>query len=143
MAPGELGTICIPQGAVATGGDIYELLGKDVTFPENGYHGADIIELDVAKTKDGRYVLLHDNVIDRVTDGKGACSDYMLEDPAGSFSLEIPAYWYCSDSTAATALPVPNTQTTWLYSNGTMRISKCGVTWERDLDGTERQILEN
>ena len=63
--------------------------------------------------------------------------------PAGSFSLEIPVYWYCSDSTAATALPVPNTQTTWLYSNGTMRISKCGVTWERDLDGTERQILEN
>ena len=32
MAPGELGTICIPQGAVATGGDIYELFGKD----ENG-----------------------------------------------------------------------------------------------------------
>ena len=32
MAPGELGTICIPQGAIATGGDIYELLGKD----ENG-----------------------------------------------------------------------------------------------------------
>lgn len=29
MAPGELGTICIPQGAVATGGDIYELVGKD------------------------------------------------------------------------------------------------------------------
>ena len=29
MAPGELGTICIPQGAIATGGDIYELLGKD------------------------------------------------------------------------------------------------------------------
>ena len=43
-------------------------------------HGADIIELDVAKTKDGRYVLLHDNVIDRVTDGKGACSDYTLEE---------------------------------------------------------------
>ena len=29
MAPGELGTICIPNGAVATGGDIYELVGKD------------------------------------------------------------------------------------------------------------------
>ncbi len=29
MAPGELGTICIPQGAVATGGDIYELVGKN------------------------------------------------------------------------------------------------------------------
>jgi glycerophosphoryl diester phosphodiesterase len=32
------------------------------------------------QTKDGRYVLLHDNVIDRVTDGKGACSDYTLEE---------------------------------------------------------------
>ena len=32
MAPGELGTVCIPQGAVANGGDIYELVGKD----ENG-----------------------------------------------------------------------------------------------------------
>ena len=29
MAPGELGTICIPNGAVATGGDIYELVGKN------------------------------------------------------------------------------------------------------------------
>ena len=29
MAPGELGTICIPNGAVATGGDLYELVGKN------------------------------------------------------------------------------------------------------------------
>ena len=29
MAPGELGTVCIPNGAVATGGDIYELVGKN------------------------------------------------------------------------------------------------------------------
>jgi len=43
-------------------------------------HGADIVEIDVAKTKDGRYVLLHDDVIDRVTNGKGACADYTLEE---------------------------------------------------------------
>lgn len=29
MAPGELGTICIPNGAVATGGDLYTLEGKN------------------------------------------------------------------------------------------------------------------
>ncbi|MBQ4395372.1 MAG: fibronectin type III domain-containing protein [Paludibacteraceae bacterium] len=29
MAPGELGTVCIPQGAVATGGDLYTLEGKN------------------------------------------------------------------------------------------------------------------
>ena len=63
--------------------------------------------------------------------------------PAGSFNLQIPVYWYCSDSTSATPLPVTNMQTTWLYTNGTMRINKCGITWERDLDGTERQIQED
>lgn len=29
MAPGELGTICIEHGAVATGGDVFELVGKN------------------------------------------------------------------------------------------------------------------
>ena len=29
MAPGELGTVCIANGAIAVGGDIYELMGKN------------------------------------------------------------------------------------------------------------------
>ncbi len=29
MAPGELGTICLEHGAIATGGDIFELVGKN------------------------------------------------------------------------------------------------------------------
>ena len=29
MAPGELGTICIPNGAIAVGGDLYTLEGKN------------------------------------------------------------------------------------------------------------------
>ena len=33
LAPGEMGTICIPQGAVAVGADIYDLVGKE---PEYG-----------------------------------------------------------------------------------------------------------
>ena len=42
--------------------------------------GADIVELDVAKTKDGRYVLLHDGTLDRVSDGAGPSTDYTLEE---------------------------------------------------------------
>src|SRR5690349_5804539 len=38
--------------------------------------GADIIEVDVRKTKDGVYVLLHDEKIDRTTTAKGAVSNY-------------------------------------------------------------------
>lgn len=40
--------------------------------------GADMIELDVRKTKDGRYVLIHDTTLDRTTNGKGAVADHTL-----------------------------------------------------------------
>lgn len=41
--------------------------------------GVDIVELDVAKTKDGQLVLMHDNKIDRTTTGKGYVSEWMLD----------------------------------------------------------------
>lgn len=41
--------------------------------------GADIIELDVRKTKDGVYVLLHDKNIDRTTNAKGEVSSYTYD----------------------------------------------------------------
>ena len=40
--------------------------------------GADIVELDVAPTKDGHYVLLHDGALDRVSNGKGKAIDMTL-----------------------------------------------------------------
>ena len=40
--------------------------------------GADIVELDVATTKDGHYVLLHDGSLDRVSNGKGKSTDLTL-----------------------------------------------------------------
>ena len=40
--------------------------------------GADIVELDVALTKDGEYVLLHDGALDRVSNGKGKSKDLTL-----------------------------------------------------------------
>ena len=42
--------------------------------------GADIIEIDVRKTKDGQLVLMHDKTIDRTTTGKGLLSDWTLKD---------------------------------------------------------------
>jgi glycerophosphoryl diester phosphodiesterase len=42
--------------------------------------GADIIEVDVRKTKDGVYVLLHDENIDRTTTAKGKVSDYTYDE---------------------------------------------------------------
>ena len=55
-------------------------------FPENSKGailssialGADIVELDVHRTKDGRFVLNHDNTFDRTTTGKGNVHDLTL-----------------------------------------------------------------
>jgi glycerophosphoryl diester phosphodiesterase len=38
--------------------------------------GVDIVELDLAKTSDGVMVVMHDQTIDRTTNGKGKPSDY-------------------------------------------------------------------
>ena len=58
-----------------------------LVYPENSLAairdaieiGADIIELDVRKTKDGVYVLLHDKNIDRTTGNKGNVSSYTFD----------------------------------------------------------------
>lgn len=42
--------------------------------------GADGIELDVQLTKDDRLVVIHDETIDRTSDGKGWVKDYTLEE---------------------------------------------------------------
>ena len=41
---------------------------------------ADGIELDVQLTKDGELVIIHDETIDRTTDGKGYVIDYTYEE---------------------------------------------------------------
>jgi glycerophosphoryl diester phosphodiesterase len=40
--------------------------------------GVDMVEIDVAKTKDGHLVLMHDRKVDRTTNGKGLVSDFTL-----------------------------------------------------------------
>ena len=42
--------------------------------------GADGIELDVQMTKDGELVVIHDEAIDRVSNGKGWVKDYTYEE---------------------------------------------------------------
>lgn len=41
--------------------------------------GADVVELDIQKTKDGKLILMHDNTLDRTTTGKGKISEWTLD----------------------------------------------------------------
>jgi glycerophosphoryl diester phosphodiesterase len=40
--------------------------------------GADMLELDVRLTRDGHVVVLHDDTVDRTTEGSGAVADMSL-----------------------------------------------------------------
>lgn len=42
--------------------------------------GADIMELDLKKNKDGHLIVMHDKTVDRSTNGKGKPEDYTLEE---------------------------------------------------------------
>lgn len=41
--------------------------------------GANIVEIDVAKTKDGQIILMHDKTLERTTTGKGKVTDWTLD----------------------------------------------------------------
>lgn len=61
--------------------------GDWFNFPENSIpgvlscieFGVDIVEIDVQRTKDGKYILMHDGTVNRTTNGKGKVSAYTLE----------------------------------------------------------------
>ena len=51
--------------------------------------GCDMIEVDVRRTKDGRFVLMHDTTLDRTTTGSGRVDESTLEELAQLRLLDI------------------------------------------------------
>ena len=57
--------------------------------------GADGFELDVQMTKDGEVVVVHDEYLERVSDGKGFVKDYTLEQLRKmNFNRQFPEYGF-------------------------------------------------
>ena len=63
--------------------------------------GADWLELDVGATKDGRLVVLHDNKVDRTTNGTGSVNDLTLV----QVQRLDNAYWFVPGRNAVHGLP--------------------------------------
>lgn len=65
--------------------------GYPARFPENSLagfryaveHGIDAVETDVQRTADGELIIMHDEFIDRTTNGHGAIKDYTLAELQG------------------------------------------------------------
>ena len=69
------------RGLCAHRGD--QALGPENTVPAfvgAAKAGAQQIELDVQKTKDGKLVIMHDQTVDRTTNGKGAVKDLTFDE---------------------------------------------------------------
>ena len=59
----------------------------------------------------------------------------------GAYQLAIPLKWFVEGGATTNTLPI-NLMSVWVYSNGTMRVQKNGVTWERPLGGTGHSVSE-
>jgi glycerophosphoryl diester phosphodiesterase len=50
------------------------------TFQRAADIGVDVLELDIRSSKDGKLVIIHDDTVDRTTNGKGAVTSFTLTD---------------------------------------------------------------
>ena len=83
---GHVGAEALPFSMPARG--LCAHRGASETHPENTLaafreaimRGAQMIEFDVALTKDGHPVLMHDETVDRTTNGKGTVAELTLEE---------------------------------------------------------------
>ncbi|NND09146.1 MAG: glycerophosphodiester phosphodiesterase [Saprospiraceae bacterium] len=67
--------LCAHRGAMATHPE-----NTLVAFQAAIDHGAHMIEFDVHLTSDGELVIIHDNSVDRTTDGQGTVAEMSLEE---------------------------------------------------------------
>ena len=59
----------------------------------------------------------------------------------GSYQLSIPVRWFAEGGSVTNQLP-NSVQTIQIFSNGTMRVNKNGMTWEQPLGGQGYPVTE-
>lgn len=104
-------------------------------FPENTIEailgaaeiGVDIVEIDVKKTKDGQYIVMHDKTVDRTTGGKGLVSDLTLE--------EIKKLKIKAGNGALTHYKVPTLKEAFVVSKGrvVLALDRIDLEWMDDI----------
>lgn len=77
--------------------------------------GVDIVEIDVAKTKDGHLILMHDKKVDRTTNGKGLVSEMTLE--------EIKELYLRNGLGRTTTFRVPTLEEAMLVAKGCIKVN--------------------
>ncbi|TYL55309.1 glycerophosphodiester phosphodiesterase [Nocardioides sp. BGMRC 2183] len=84
-----------------SGGEDEAPMNTMYAFKRAAKLGADMLELDVHSTKDGRLVVIHDATVDRTTNGKGKVEDL----PISKIRRLDAAHWFVSGQSAVHGLP--------------------------------------
>ncbi len=113
--------------------------GASGTFPENTLSafraaidaGADMCELDVQLTRDGAVVVIHDDTVERTTDGKGEVAKLTLEELK---RLDAGAKF---KGGAIKGERIPTLDEVFEVTSG-----KCGLNIELKADGVENRVAQ-
>ena len=113
--------------------------GASGTFPENTLSafraaidaGADMCELDVQLTRDGAVVVIHDDTVERTTDGKGEVAKLTLEEIK---RLDAGAKF---KGGAIKSERIPTLDEVFSVTSG-----KCGLNIELKAGGVENQVAQ-
>ena len=113
--------------------------GASGTFPENTLSafraaidaGADMCELDVQLTRDGAVVVIHDETVERTTDGKGEVAELTLEELK---RLDAGAKF---KGGAIKGERIPTLEEVFALTSG-----KCGLNIELKAGGVEHQVAQ-
>lgn len=77
--------------------------------------GVDIVEVDLARTKDGQLILMHDNKLDRTTSGKGKVEEHTL--------AEIKQLYLRNGCNIKTIYKVPTLEEALLHAKGKVMLN--------------------
>jgi glycerophosphoryl diester phosphodiesterase len=113
--------------------------GASGTFPENTLSafraaieaGADMCELDVQLTRDGAVVVIHDETVDRTTDGKGEVAELTLAE-----LKQLDAGARFKDG-ALKGERIPTLDEVFVVTSG-----RCGLNIELKAGGLEHQVAQ-
>jgi glycerophosphoryl diester phosphodiesterase len=86
LAPGRFGPLVIAH----QGGEGLRPSNTMEAFEYASGIGADVLEMDVHSTRDGVLVVIHDDTVDRTTDGSGRVQDFTFDELQ---ALDAGYYW--------------------------------------------------
>jgi glycerophosphoryl diester phosphodiesterase len=104
------------------------------SFRKAWENGAEMVELDVQRTKDGHLVVIHDDSVDRTTDGKGIVKDMTL----GELKALDAGSWFSYEFRGE---KIPTLEEVLDWSRGKIRIDM-EIKNSKQYPGIEKQITE-